>query len=267
MRRYAWLSSALSMAVLASCSAGTTEADTGQTPTSAGTTQGSNPSGGGSVDTSGASTASTTNDEGTADGTTSGGAETTGTSGDPWRPVPQCLPSCTTVDDCVQLAATHDADNFQCDGGGCRWQGCNDDAECQDTFQDPGYVCRATPSSPLPQCLPACVSAQDCAQATPLYDADNWECNEGACHWSGCNADAECQDTFGDPTYVCDRIAALEGLFCVRSCTTTDDCIEASSAFDADNFTCREKRCLWLGCNDDLECQETYGPRAWSCVE
>jgi len=52
-----------------------------------------------------------------------------------------CWPTCSVVSDCVLTGSLYGADNYECNGGRCEWQGCNSTSECTDTFMSPDYVC------------------------------------------------------------------------------------------------------------------------------
>lgn len=110
--------------------------------------------------------------------------------------VPYCVMACQTADDCSLGAPDFDADNYACDSGACIYQGCNSDAECQEKG---AYVCRDYAGGLLPgfegvpTCVPTCDTSDDCdLGAGPAYDADNHDCTDGACVWTGCNGDDEC---------------------------------------------------------------------------
>jgi hypothetical protein len=106
-----------------------------------------------------------------------------------------CQPSCTTVADCdLDIGTAYDADNYTCEAQVCRWQGCNSTAECVETLGS-DYVCAATGG--LDTCLLACSTPADCAQGSAATDADNYACEDGACVYTGCNSDTECEDAFG----------------------------------------------------------------------
>lgn len=53
-----------------------------------------------------------------------------------------CVLTCAMASDCSNASAAFDSDNYECDGGACRYVGCNDDGECASTFMDARYVCR-----------------------------------------------------------------------------------------------------------------------------
>jgi hypothetical protein len=57
-------------------------------------------------------------------------------------PLPTCYPTCSSAADCASASDLFGADNYTCDGGKCRWTGCNSTAECTSTFMNAGYVCR-----------------------------------------------------------------------------------------------------------------------------
>ena len=53
-----------------------------------------------------------------------------------------CVLGCTGAADCSTGSAAFDADNYACISGACRYEGCNDDAECRASFMSATYVCR-----------------------------------------------------------------------------------------------------------------------------
>jgi hypothetical protein len=112
--------------------------------------------------------------------------------------VPNCWYTCTTAADCARGPAggTSDADNFACDGGKCRWLGCNSTAECQTPSGD--QICSVRGTSPVPNCWDPCSTASDCASANPAFDADNYVCDDGACVYQGCNSTEECMGWMSD---------------------------------------------------------------------
>jgi hypothetical protein len=79
--------------------------------------------------------------------------------------VPTCWPTCATVDQCANpnspLLGT---DNYACDGGKCRWTGCNDTAECTAANMSPAWTCRDVGG--LRSCLHTCATPSDCATAS-----------------------------------------------------------------------------------------------------
>jgi hypothetical protein len=123
----------------------------------------------------------------------------------------QCVETCAGPSDCGSGLAAFDADNYTCGGGTCTYTGCRDDAECASTFSSDRYVCREArlPSTGLPipmatrNCVMRCTSASECATSSAAFDADNYECIEGACVYAGCNGDAECESAFSSSRYVC----------------------------------------------------------------
>lgn len=122
-----------------------------------------------------------------------------------------CVEGCAVEADCGTASAAFDADNYRCSAGHCEYQGCNDDAECASTFLDARYVCRDVdpPDRGLPipvalrNCVLGCSVASDCSTSSAAFDADNYECRESACRYTGCNDDAECAGSFSDARYVC----------------------------------------------------------------
>lgn len=54
-----------------------------------------------------------------------------------------CVLGCAVASDCSTGSAAFDADNYTClPSGGCRYAGCNSDAECVSSFMRSGYLCR-----------------------------------------------------------------------------------------------------------------------------
>jgi hypothetical protein len=53
-----------------------------------------------------------------------------------------CVLGCESAADCVTASAAFDADNYACESGACRYQGCNDDDECAASFASDAYRCR-----------------------------------------------------------------------------------------------------------------------------
>ncbi|MFH2007776.1 MAG: hypothetical protein ABI333_14435 [bacterium] len=160
-----------------------------------------------------------------------------------------CLPTCNTPSDCNLGSAPYDADNYQCTGGVCVYQGCNSDAECQALGS---YLCRTQPGSTVPYCLPACNTTADCNLGSAPYDADNYLCTNSVCVYQGCNSDAECQ-ALG--SYLCRTQAGSTAPYCLPACNTTADCNLGSAPYDADNYLCTGGVCVYQGCNSDAECQ------------
>jgi hypothetical protein len=112
--------------------------------------------------------------------------------------LPSCYPTCSAPADCVLGdSSLYDADNYACDQGACVWTGCNSSPECVEGLADPDALCRDD------LCWPGCQTVADCVLPGALYDGDNYECDQGACRWTGCNSTAECTDTLMNPDYVC----------------------------------------------------------------
>jgi len=125
----------------------------------------------------------------------------------------------------------------------------------------------ATDAGPPPPsfsfCQLRCVTATDCTTASAAFDADNYECTEGACHYTGCNTDAECQSTFASADYACSSVSGLNT--CVERCATSADCGSGAGAFDGDNYRCESSRCVYTGCNSDTECASTFSDTRYVC--
>lgn len=114
-----------------------------------------------------------------------------------------CWPTCSAPADCATpQSPILDTDNYACDGGKCRWTGCNSTTECTTAYQSPDWRCEARAGSDLASCWPTCAVAADCATASPAYDADNYACEDGVCVYTGCNSTTECASI--GPDYVCD---------------------------------------------------------------
>lgn len=171
-----------------------------------------------------------------------------------------CHATCAAPADCSQGTAAYDADNYDCDQGTCVWTGCNSTAECTETFQSQTYTCAVRGQFDLPSCYATCTAPGDCALgASTLHDADNYDCEQGACVWIGCNATAECVDALQDPDYVC-----RQGV-CWPGCGTVADCTTGSSLYDADNYACVDDTCRWTGCNSTAECTDTFMSPDYTC--
>jgi hypothetical protein len=167
--------------------------------------------------------------------------------------VPTCATPCEVPDDCTTGSLLTDADNWECTGGRCAYLGCSSDAECQQTFGNPDFVC--SQAGPLPTCQSTCAAPIDCATATPLTDEDNWDCQANACVYRGCVSDLECQDALQAANYVCADLGGVAT--CVQTCSAPFDCLTPTPLYDLDNWTCEDDRCVWIGCLSDLECQES----------
>ena len=101
-------------------------------------------------------------------------------------------------------------------------------------------------------CVQSCTSNADCELGSQAFDADNYDCNEGACTYTGCNSDAECESWI--PGYVC--VGDATGMAsCLQGCTTNADCDLGVAAYDADNYECTSGGCTYSGCNSDAECE------------
>ncbi|MCB9595326.1 MAG: hypothetical protein H6719_21585 [Sandaracinaceae bacterium] len=129
---------------------------------------------------------------------------------DPGTGVRSCLEGCVASADCGSATAAFDADNYTCDGGTCRYLGCNTDAECESTFGGAyGCIEAEPPPTPLPiptatrNCVRRCASANDCATDSGAFGADNYVCEGGGCRYRGCNDDAECRTSLSSSSYVC----------------------------------------------------------------
>lgn len=184
--------------------------------------------------------------------------------------LPLCRESCSTAADCASSPPTAitDDDNYACTNNLCVYTGCNTSSECQTAFNNTGYVCVQLSGDLLASCLTACSSANDCAVDAPLFGPENYRCSMGGCQWLGCLDAQECWDTYGDTSYVCEPQPGGNPSFmtCVKPCTSTDECAAPTSpAFDADNYSCTQSRCKYLGCNSTSECQASFPTGNYVC--
>jgi hypothetical protein len=100
-----------------------------------------------------------------------------------------CVRGCDTNADCDQGIAAYDADNYECNSGGCEYRGCNSNEECESVGT--GYICL----DGFFWCVPDCDTSADCDLGSAAYDADNYECTSGGCMYSGCNSNEECESS------------------------------------------------------------------------
>ncbi len=193
---------------------------------------------------SGTNTSTSSGTGGSAQGGDSPGGS--GTGGSVKLP-PFCMPACNTTADCNLGSAPYDADNYSCDEDYCEYTGCNSDAECKTLGNQ---TCHDTAG--FSTCLLACGKAADCDIGGGVaYDADNYSCEQGACLYTGCNSDAECQSL---GKYVCHDFSGTS--FCALTCITASDCdYGGGAAYDADNYSCDSGVCVYTGCNSDAECK------------
>lgn len=99
-----------------------------------------------------------------------------------------CVQSCENPDACGQGMGPYVPSNYSCIDGGCIFDGCSADAECEDV--SPGTRCVPEQSK---FCLRPCTVPGDCTTgAGAAWDADNFACERGVCVYLGCNGDREC---------------------------------------------------------------------------
>lgn len=182
------------------------------------------------------------------DGTDDDGSEATETGGE--EPTPVCLAPCVTAADCDLGSPPFDGDNYTCDGGACVYAGCNSDQECAALGDQ---VCHPSDGG-VDYCALACATAADCDQGSAPFDADNYACEGGACVYTGCNSDQECEALVGD--YICASIGGSIDV-CAVACASAADCDLGQAAHDADNYSCEGGACVYTGCNSDRECAQT----------
>jgi hypothetical protein len=184
--------------------------------------------------------------------------------------VPVCMLSCGTAADCVPAtsSALTDADNWDCDGGYCRYQGCNSDEECETAYVSDLYGCQQDGPWGTPICTRTCGAIGDCDLGVGMYDEDNYDCAGGYCDYTGCTGDTECQDGMMNDDYVCADPWGFGFDNCVMGCGAPADCATGGgAAYDADNYACEGDVCVYAGCNDTAECESTAGLGAgYECV-
>ena len=176
-----------------------------------------------------------------------------------------CAQICATQIDCLSPypLAVYDVDNYDCAEGHCEYTGCNSSAECIESYGE-GYSCYF--EAPLvPICLTTCTSVDDCytEDSPPQYDADNYQCDDGVCVYTGCISDWECEQS-GD--YSCVYYEVTDTMLCQYACENVADCDLGTEAFDSDNYDCVDGACLWTGCNTTEECTMTYSAE-YECIE
>jgi len=101
-----------------------------------------------------------------------------------------CLQSCADSSSCGIGTGPYVASNYSCVDGGCIFDGCSSDAECD--AASPGTRCVPALSK---FCLRSCTEPDDCTTGVgAAWDGDNFECERGVCIYVGCNGDRECDD-------------------------------------------------------------------------
>lgn len=98
-----------------------------------------------------------------------------------------CVAGCASAGSCGQGMGPFVPSNYSCIDGGCIFDGCSSDGECEEL--SPGTRCVPELSK---FCLRTCTEPEDCTTGTPASDGDNFECAEGVCVYLGCNGDREC---------------------------------------------------------------------------
>lgn len=179
--------------------------------------------------------------------------------------VPYCLQVCSTAADCAQQYPPWDEDNYSCEDGTCRYDGCNTDEECQGVPGMESYVCRITVFGDAPVCVKSCSQAVDCSQGMAPWDEDNYACTDGACRYTGCNSDEECQAVPNMESYTCRLVPPVEVAQCMPGCASVADCDLGSAAYDQDNYDCEDGLCVYTGCNSDQECSDSIPTYETTC--
>ncbi|NUP09078.1 MAG: hypothetical protein HOW73_23755 [Polyangiaceae bacterium] len=118
----------------------------------------------------------------------------------------------------------------------------------------------------LPTCRLQCSTPSDCFSPSPLFDQDNWSCEESRCVYLGCQNATECEDAFQAPGYDCVAPSGSSVPTCIRTCGQAADCASPSPVADADNWTCEDSVCVYLGCNSSTECQDTFQSPNYECT-
>ncbi|MDY0003439.1 MAG: hypothetical protein RBU30_19225 [Polyangia bacterium] len=101
-------------------------------------------------------------------------------------------------------------------------------------------------------CMPSCGTVTDCDQGSAAYDSDNYDCVGGACYYTGCVSDTECQSM---GSYLCRQPVGYAMPLCLPACGTVSDCDLGSAPYSPDNYTCSNGVCVYTGCVSDAECQ------------
>jgi hypothetical protein len=105
------------------------------------------------------------------------------------------------------------------------------------------------------------------------FGAANYQCDQGACRYRGCDDDDECQASLGSTgrRYRCAAFPCSGDLhLCQQACQAPADCVTetvAGGAFGADNYACPDGVCHYLGCNSNDECARSFGAtgRTYRC--
>jgi hypothetical protein len=115
--------------------------------------------------------------------------------------IPGCARLCDIVDECNLGSPWYDGDNYLCNGEGfCEYTGCADSVECTELVDD--YVCAPMTGYVVDVCQATCEVPEDCGTGAPAFDADNYDCVDSLCVYTGCNSESECQDSW-DSEYTC----------------------------------------------------------------
>lgn len=101
-----------------------------------------------------------------------------------------CSSPCSTAEDCAKrgVGSAHDANNYECTDGRCKYIACLSDEECVNSFADSRYTCRPNRVGGAPGCYTGgCSSDADCRQTN-----NSFACIESNCLFVGCQEDADC---------------------------------------------------------------------------
>jgi hypothetical protein len=125
-------------------------------------------------------------------------------------------------------------------------------------------------ADPIPYCQVGCTTASDCTSVeNGAFNADNYACSQGACQYTGCGSDAECDETYSATgvAYLCRDTYDIGTRFCQQACTVAADCVPAASGWDEAHYTCLDGACRYDGCTTDELCQARQGSAGgtWGC--
>jgi hypothetical protein len=117
-----------------------------------------------------------------------------------------CAKKCTQPADCASDSGAFSGSNYQCTAGACVYSGCTTNSGCVTTF-GASYVCGPAVQVPgypmaVPLCAKGCSQPASCASDSGAYSGANYQCQAGACVYSGCTTNSGCATTFGI-NYIC----------------------------------------------------------------
>lgn len=188
-----------------------------------------------------------------------------GSAGSPTPSVPLCQMSCSVPADCT-TAGSYPENEWSCDKGLCRYDGCSSDDSCAQVYKTTDYVCRPYPGASIDMCQKKCSVAQDCAMDTGAWSAENWKCQGDYCVYLGCSSDLECKTSMAGLDFRCRDMPALGYKSCVKGCGSPADCaVPGSPAYAASTYDCNQGVCEYLGCPNDAACQQSLNSQKYVC--